>query len=122
MDLSEDPTQVGEFTQGALGERHVNGVAPPRRQIREIADVELESDLGRLGAVPRVCHRVRRGIDGEDRRTGPGELDGSGAVTATQLEDPLAGDLAEQFLKDEVAGGHARRPYWDARPLEPMDL
>lgn len=121
MYLAEDPTHVGEFGQRPLGEGHIYRVAPPRGQIGEIADVELQPDLGGFCTRPGPRHRLGGWIDGEDRRSGVREFDGAGAVAAAQLEDPLAGDIAEQFSEDEVTSGHARRPYWDARPLEPMD-
>ena len=67
----------------------------------------LDPDAGALGERARPVEHPHRRVDGDGRRPPEGEGDRRLPVAATEVEDPLAGHVAEQA---NVVLGRAVRP------------
>ena len=108
--LAEHPTEIAELGERSLREREVDGVAAEEREVGEVAGVHLDADLRVLGPLAGGEHELGARVDRDDRRSSTRQGNGSRAVTAAELEDPLARGLPEEPRQHEFVP-HAGAPY-----------
>lgn len=80
-----------------MGESEVDRITAPVREIGEVADVDLDANLGFLGALSGSRDRLVRRVDCQHRGARSRQFHRARSVAAPEFQDAFACDLAEQF-------------------------
>ena len=96
VDLAEEPVQVVHAGQGEHAERAVERVGPHEGQLGQVALVQLDLDLGRVGRGPGRLDPVSEGSTPMTRAPWRARVTSLGAGADAEHEQAPALDVAEQ--------------------------
>ena len=96
VDLTQQSSHVVDIRQRVARDHQVHRRAGDEPQVGNLGLVTLHRDLSGLGLAAQQGNAIRRGV--HRQRTSTGRRQGHGVARGTdaQLDDPLAGDIAQQ--------------------------
>ena len=94
--LAVQPVEVLDFADHAGREREVDRVGPEEREVADVALVPLDPNFRGLGELAGQRELALRRVDRDDVRALTGKGDRVLARAASEIEHPLARDVAAQ--------------------------